>query len=137
MWAGQAEQQRIVRPAEVCSDLLGRVPVGSKIPRTKVRGVLMKDSAPADLSAVRTYGLRCLRGRPSYILFHTPGCSTCDAELEAVGKVFESEPRARVLLVNPEDNGTELLDMFDLSVLPFALSMDRKGTVQRKYISFL
>jgi len=31
----------------------------------------------------------------------------------------------------------ELLETFDLSVLPFALSMDRRGTVQRKYISFL
>jgi hypothetical protein len=30
-----------------------------------------------------------------------------------------------------------LLDTFDLSVLPFALKMDRKGTVQGKYISFL
>jgi len=137
MWAAPQEQQRVVRPAEVCSDLLGRVPLGSKIPRAKVRGVLLKDSAPADLSAVRTYSLRRLRGRPSYVLFHTPGCSTCDAELEAVGSVFAAEPKARVLLVNPEENGTEILDMFDLSVLPFALRMDRKGTVQGKYISFL
>lgn len=137
MWTGPAEQQRVVGLAEICSDLLGRVPVGSRIPKAKVRGVLMKDPSPADLSAVRTYSLRRLRGRPSYVLFHTPGCSTCDAELEAVGKVFESEPHARVLLVNPEENGTEILDLFDLSVLPFALSMDRNGTVQRKYISFL
>ena len=137
MWTGPAEQQRVVGLAEICSDLLGRVPVGSRIPKAKVRGVLMKAPSPVDLSAVRTYSLRRLRGRPSYVLFHTPGCSTCDAELEAVGKVFESEPHARVLLVNPEENGTEILDLFDLSVLPFALSMDRKGTVQRKYISFL
>lgn len=137
MWSGQSEQQRVVGLAGICSDLLGRAPVGSRIPKAKVRGVLMKDSAPADLSAVRTYSLRRLRGRPSYVLFHTPGCSSCDAELEAIGKVFDSEPRARVLLVNPEENGTEILDLFDLSVLPFALSMDRKGTVQRKYISFL
>lgn len=137
MWTGPAEQQRVVGLAEICSDLLGRVPVGSRIPKAKVRGVLVKDPSPVDLSAVRTYSLRRLRGRPSYVLFHTPGCSTCDAELEAVGKVFESEPHARVLLVNPEENGTEILDLFDLSVLPFALSMDRKGTVQRKYISFL
>lgn len=137
MWAGPAEQQRVVRPAEVAMDLLGRVPAGSRIPRAKVRGVLLKGPGPVDLSAVRTRSLRALRGRPGYILFHTPGCSTCDAELEAVQRVFEAEPGARVLLVNPEENGTELLDMFDLSVLPFALSMDRKGTVLRKYISFL
>lgn len=137
MWAGAAEQQRIVRPAQVCMDLLGRVMPGTRIPKAKVRGVLLKGPGPVDLSDVRTRSLRCLRGRPGYILFHTPRCSTCDAELEAVQHVFETEPGARVLLVNPEENGTELLDMFDLSVLPFILSMDRKGTVLRKYISFL
>ena len=137
LWSDPSDIRRIVRPAEVCKDLLDRVPVGSRIPRLKVRGVLLKDDGPVDLSDVRNRRLRSLRGNPSYILFHTPGCSTCDAELEAVRSVFEAEPGARVLLVNPEENGVELLDAFDLSVLPFALKMDRKGTVLAKYISFL
>ena len=137
LWSDPSDIRRIVRPAEVCKDLLDRVPVGSRIPRMKVRGVLLKDGGPVDLSDVRTRRLRSLRGNPSYILFHTPGCSTCDAELEAVRSVFEAEPGARVLLVNPEENGIELLDTFDLSVLPFALRMDRKGTVLARYISFL
>ena len=137
LWSDPEDVRRIVRPAQVCKDLLDRVPVGSRIPGMKVQGVLLKDGGPVDLTKVRSYRLRRLRGRPSYILFHTPGCSTCDAELEAVRHVFDAEPAARVLLVNPEENGTELLDGFDLSVLPFALCLDRKGTVQRKYISFL
>lgn len=137
LWSDPSDIRRIVRPAEVCKDLLDRVPVGSRIPRLKVRGVLLKDDGTVDLSDVRTRRLRNLRGNPAYILFHTPGCSTCDAELEAVRSVFEAEPGARVLLVNPEENGVELLDAFDLSVLPFALKMDRKGTVLAKYISFL
>ena len=137
LWSDPSDIRRIVRPAEVCKDLLDRVPVGSRIPRLKVRGVLLKDDGPVDLSDVRNRRLRSLRGNPAYILFHTPGCSTCDAELEAVRSVFEAEPGARVLLVNPEENGVELLDAFDLSVLPFALKMDRKGTVLAKYISFL
>lgn len=137
MWTSPGDRERIVLPAEVSADLLGRVPVGSRIPKAKVRGVLLKDGDAVDLSAVKTYNLRRLRGNPSYVLFHTPGCSTCDAELEAVRRVFADEPKARVLLVNPEENGTWLLDMFDLSVLPFALSMDRKGTVLRRYFSFL
>lgn len=137
LWSDPADIRRVVRPAEVSKDLLDRVPAGSRIPRMKVRGVLLKDGGPADLTDVRTRRLRSLRGNPGYILFHTPGCSTCDAELEAVRKVFETEPGARVLLVNPEENGVELLDAFDLSVLPFALKMDRKGTVLAKYISFL
>jgi peroxiredoxin len=137
LWSDPVDVRRVVRPAEVCKDLLDRVPVGSKIPRMKVSGVLLKGDVPVDLEDVRPYRLRRLRGRPAYILFHTPGCSTCDAELEAVRSVFDAEPAARVLLVNPSENGVELLETFDLSVLPFALSMDRKGTVLRKYISFL
>lgn len=136
MWSDPAEQKRVVAPSAVCKDLLGRVPAGSRIPKMKVRGVLVKDGDPVDLSDVRTWRLRRLHGRPSYVLFHTPGCSTCDAELEAVPGVFVAEPGAVVLLVNPEENGTEILDRFDLSVLPFALELDRKGMVRRKYISF-
>ena len=137
LWKDPVDIKRVVRPAAVCKDLLGRVPVSSKLPRMKVRGVLLKDGGPVDLSDVRTYRLRCLHGRPSYILFHSPGCSTCDAELEAVRSVFDATPGARVLLVNPAENGVELLDTFDLSVLPFVLEADRRGTVVRKYISFL
>ena len=137
LWEDPADIKRVVRPAAVCKDLLDRVPAGSKLPRMKVRGVLLKDGGPVDLSDVRTYRLRCLRGRPSYVIFHSPGCSTCDAELEAVRSVFDATPGARVLLVNPAENGVELLDAFDLSVLPFALEADRRGTVVRKYISFL
>lgn len=137
MWSDPVDYRHVVVPAGVCKDLLGRVPAGSKVPRMKVNGVLLKDGSAPDLSDVRPYRLRRLRGRPSYILFHTPGCSTCDAELEAVRRVFDAEPGARVLLVNPEENGQALLDTFDLSVLPFALSLDSRGTVQRKYISFL
>jgi len=137
LWRDPVDIRRVVQPAEVCKDLLGRVPAGSKIPRLKVNGVLLKDGGPVDLADVRPWRLRRLRGRPSYILFHSPGCSTCDTELEAVRRVFDAAPGARVLLVNPAENGVELLETFDLSVLPFALSMDRRGTVQRKYISFL
>lgn len=137
LWRDPADIKRVVRPAAVCKDLLDRVPTGTRIPNMKVKGVLLKDGGPVDLSDVRTYRLRRLRGRPGYILFHTPGCSTCDAELDAVRRVFDAEPGARVLLVNPEENGVELLDTFDLSVLPFALRLGRRGEVQGKYISFL
>ncbi|MBO4916796.1 MAG: redoxin domain-containing protein [Bacteroidales bacterium] len=137
LWRNPADVRHVVDPAAVCKDLLDRVPAGSRIPRMKVRGVPLKDGGPVDLTDVRTYRLRRLRGNPSYIIFHSPGCSTCDAELEAVRSVFDAEPAARVLLVNPAENGIELLENFDLSVLPFAISLDRKGTVQRKYISFL
>lgn len=137
LWSDPVDIRKVVRPAEVCRELIDRVPVGKKIPRMKVNGVLMKDGGPADLSDVRTYRLRRLRGNPSYIIFHSPGCSTCDAELEAVRRVFDAKPGARVLLVDPSENGVELLDTFDLSVLPFILEADRRGTVTRKYISFL
>ena len=60
LWSDPSDIRRIVRPAEVCKDLLDRVPVGSRIPRLKVRGVLLKDDGPVDLSDVRNRRLRSL-----------------------------------------------------------------------------
>lgn len=137
LWTSPEDTAMVIRPAEVAKDLLNREPVGSRIPDMKVQGVLLKKGMTLDLSNVRKYRLRGLRGRPGYIVFHIPGCSTCDLEIEAVKGIFDMNPSARVLLVNPEENGTELLDTFDLMALPNIFELDRKGTVKRKYMSFL
>lgn len=137
LWTAPEDTAMVLKPAEVAKDLLSREPVGSRIPKMKVKGVLVAKDTPVDLSKVRTYRLRALRGNPGYIVFHVPGCSTCDLEIEAVKGVFEIYPSAHVLLVNPEENGTALLDTFDLMALPNIFELDRKGTVKRKYMSFL
>lgn len=137
MWTGRQDTLQVIRPAAVAKDLLSRAAIGSRMPGTKVRGVLVRKPADVNLSDVKKYSLKSAKGRPGYILFHIPGCSTCDAEIEAVKELFISQPSAKVLLVNPEENDTSLLDTFDLSTLPFIIQLDRKGRVERKYISFL
>lgn len=134
MWSEPRDYDLVVRPAAMMKELLDRVPYGSKIPKLKVRGVLAK--ADASASDIKTYRLRRLRGNPSWLVFHTPGCSSCEAALEAAPDVMSRNPGSKVLLIDPEENGQELLDIFDLSVLPYVMKLDRKGTVTGKYLIF-
>lgn len=134
MWSEPRSHDMVVRPAAMMKELLDRVPYGSKIPKIKVLGVLAKDDASA--SDLKTYKLRRLRGNPSWLVFHTPGCSSCEAALSAAPKILSENPSAKVLLIDPEENGRELLDIFDLSVLPFVMKLDKKGTVIGKYLIF-
>lgn len=134
MWSEPRAHDMVVRPATMMKELLDRVPYGSKIPKLKVRGVLAKGDVSA--SDIKTYKLRRLRGNPSWLVFHTPGCSSCEAALSAAPKVLSENPSAKVLLIDPGENGKELLDIFDLSALPFVMKLDKKGTVTGKYLIF-
>lgn len=134
MWSEASDFMSVVRPAEIMKELLNRVPVGSRIPRLKVNAVLADGSN--DLDDVRKYNLRRLHGRPAYAVFVSPGCSSCEDLLRTVPDILSAEPDAKVLLVDPEKNSPELLDIFDLSVLPHVISLDRKGYVTGKYLIF-
>lgn len=134
MWQDKRSYDSVVRPAAMMKEMLARVPYGSKIPKLKLKGVLAKPGAAAD--DVKPYRLRRLRGNPAYIVFHSPGCSSCEELLAAVPSLMDREPSAKILLVDPEQNGRELLDIFDLSALPFVIKMDKKGTVTGKYLIF-
>lgn len=134
MWQDKRSVDSVVRPAAMMKEMLSRVPYGSKIPKMKLRGVLAKSGAGA--TDIKSYNLRRLRGNPAYIVFHSPGCSSCEELLARVPALMENEPSAKVLLVDPEQNGRELLDIFDLSVLPHAIKLDKKGRVTGKYLIF-
>lgn len=134
MWKDKHSYDSVVRPAAMMKEMLARVPVGSKIPKLKLRGVLAGNGA--DYHSPKSYNLRRLRGNPAYLVFHTPGCESCEALLEAVPAVKDNEPSAKILLVDPELNGQELLDIFDLSVLPHVIKLDKKGIVTGKYLVF-
>ena len=134
MWQDPAAYGAVVRPAAMMKELLGRIPYGSRIPKLKLEGVLV--SGAGSKKEPKHYSLRRLRGSPSYLIFHSPGCSSCDELLSLIpGKVI-NEPGAKFLLVDPDRNEKELLDIFDLSALPFVLKMDKKGTVVGKYLIF-
>ena len=55
--------------------------------------------------------------------------------------LVQEKRKTKVLLVDMDalyesqpDKATELLDSFDLSVMPFVLQMDSKGIILHKYV---
>ena len=76
-------------------------------------------------------------------MFVTDGCHVCAEEKEAARALAASDKTVKVLMINVDeilssdpDLAARLFDSFDLSTLPFILQTDRKGVVERRYISF-
>jgi hypothetical protein len=97
----------------------------------------------------KTYSrsLRKLRGDRNIIIFYTEGCNICDAEKKAARGIFsegKSTKKTKVLMVNVDQiirqnpgMASRLFDSFDLSSLPFIFETDRKGYIQRRYITLV
>ena len=131
IWSGVRRSAQLEGLSLIARDLLGRTPVGSRLPDLTVKGCLY------GTDRLKTWRLRRLKGSPSYIMFADPDCSSCKAEKQAAGDYLAGNRRARVLVVDPADNGNEIFDLFDLTTLPFIIQTDRRGRVIRRYISFL
>lgn len=137
-WTTQEDSLQVLSLAGWVKELDALSPVGSRLPALKVPGKLVTAKGARDVRR----SLRRVGGRPSYILFYTQGCDLCRAEKEAVAPLLQAEPKARVLevdfdrlaLAEPELAG-RLLQIFDLSALPFIIQTDRKGRILRKYLT--
>ena len=91
--------------------------------------------------------LRKLRGDRNIIIFYAEGCNICDAEKKAARGIFsegKSTKKTKVLMVNVDEImrqnpgiASRLFDSFDLSSLPFIFETDRKGYIQRRYITLV
>lgn len=117
-------------------ELMARCPEGSSLPHLKVPGILRTSSRTRE----KSMELDRLKGSPAYLIFHTPGCSRCEAELASLPKHLKG--RAKAFLVDMDEIlagrpglAKELFDAFDLSVLPHIISLDKKGIVNGKYLS--
>ena len=117
-------------------ELLARCPEGSVLPHLKVPGVLRTSFRTKE----KYMELDRLKGSPAYLVFHTSGCSRCEAELAVLPKLLKG--RAKAFLVNMDEVlaghpglAKELFDAFDLSVLPHIILLDNKGVVAGKYLS--
>ena len=151
VWRTQDDSLKIIGFARVMDDLLSKSEPGSAIVDVKVPGELRtwKKTKSVDIS------LRKLKGDRNIIIFYTEGCNICDAEKAAADAVLsagsskdkalaKAARRTKVLTVNMDrimaeypDLAARLFDSFDLSSLPYMIQTDRKGVVERRYISLL
>ena len=142
VWTTPEDKAQVLSLADLLEDLCARTPVGSQIPDLNLPGVLRRKgclfSRP---SREGVFSLRSLKGSPAFVVFYSPGCSTCQETLSAVDALVQANRKARVLLVDMDgiyidhpDLAGILLDTFDLSALPFVLELDRDGVIQRRYV---
>ncbi len=158
-WNAVEDRTQVLPLARLVQELGSRSPVGSPVPEVQVPGTLRRKGclfAPA--SRTGTFSLRSLKGDPAYVVFYSPGCTSCQETLSAVDALVKGNRKVRVLLVNMDglftdgssggssdgssggssgggpDTAALLLESFDLSTLPFVLELDKDGTVLRRYV---
>ena len=163
VWTSEDDSLKVVGFAQMMSELLSKALPGTKIPSVKVPGELYtwrqvrkqsgKDIAPKTVSR----WLDKLKGDENMIIFYTEGCEICTAEKAAALELLSraSDPslskdertkymNQNVFMVNVDalmkDNpslATRLMDLFDLSSLPYIISTDSDGIILRRYLSSL
>ena len=135
----QEDSLKLLGLARMIKDLGQLAPIGEKVPDLRVKGVLRQGRRVK----AGTFRLRCLRGRPAWVVFYSTGCGGCRETLAAVDALLDdpAQRKTKVLLVDMDavfaadpEMGTRLLEHFDLSALPFVMQLDRRGVVQRKYV---
>ena len=143
IWNTADDTLKVVGFAEIMDDLLSKSMQGSRIADIKVPGELLT----AAKSAKKTMNLRKLKGESNIIIFHTNGCNICAAEIAAARNIIsqldrKQKNKIKVFLVNVDDImasdpalASKLFDSFDLSSLPFIISIDKKGIIDSRYVT--
>ena len=145
IWTTEADKAQVISLGELMVSLASRTPVGSQVPDLTVPGELHRRPGLFCKGVKKgDFRLRKLKGNPAYLVFYTGGCQACQEILAAVDDLVAQNRKVRVLLIDMDalfndypDKATELLDTFDLSVLPFVLQLDKKGVVQHRYVNLL
>lgn len=129
--------QQLVAIGQMERELHDRNAVGGTLPQMVLPGRLVT----ARGSRERQMDISRLKGRPAYLVLHAEGCSNCQKELEAMNQGFRKG--MKVFIVNVDrymaddmEKARELFDAFDLTELPHIISVDRKGIITDRYISF-
>ena len=141
----EADKAQVTSLGELMVALASRTPVGSQVPDLTVPGTLHRKPGLFRKGVKEgDFKLRKLKGNPGYLVFYTASCQACQELLAAVDDIVAKDRKAKVLLIDMDtlfndqpDKANELLDNFDLSVLPFVLQLDRKGTVRHRYVQLL
>ena len=145
IWSTDSDKAQVSSLGQLMLDLAQRTPAGAPVPDLttpatlrRKPGLFCKGTKKGD------FRLRKLRGNPAYLVFYTASCQACRELLAAVDSLVEKDRKVRVLLIDMDTlsqenpaKANQLLDSFDLSVLPFVVQLDRKGTVLHRYVQLL
>lgn len=130
IWNTREDTLKVVGMARLVKDMMSRAAIGGRMPSIRVRGTMLRSCGSRTVT--RRLDRFC---RETFVVFYSPTCDTCKGLLESL----HPAKGERYFLVNIDSQspGTlqELLDAFDLSVLPHIIDVDRKGTVRRKYMA--
>ncbi len=142
VWDTSSDTLKVVGYAKTMSDLISRAEPGKAVPDVSVVGIMAKGGVPSSVlswkednnSEAKKWRLRKLR-RDVYVMFFSESCSSCREEVEAANEIMKADKNARFLFVRASAAmSEEVLDAFDLSVLPFCVHIDRKGVVLERYV---
>lgn len=138
IWDTPEDKAQVVSLGEFLSEMTARTPVGSPVPDMAVEGTLRRKPFPIFVKGSKegVFQLGKLKGKPSYIVFYSAGCSSCKELLAAVEEVVSSSRKVKVLLVDMDTVPQKelILDTFDLTQLPFVIQLDKKGIVEHRYV---
>lgn len=119
-------------------ELYDRNPVGENLPSISVPSTMRTARKEYD----KVVDLSSLKGRNLYLFFHSESCNKCKGEIAAADALFKGKRHKfvmvdmdEILALNQSLAG-DLFDSFDLRVLPHIISLDKKGCVTGKYVSF-
>ena len=142
-----AEQEKIdplvssrITPVKIntsMEDLLSKAAPGTRMPMVKTLGELYTVRGMKNVNK----RLDRLKGSPGIIIFYTEGCEVCAAEKKAAMELLVDR-KTKVLMINVDKIMSSdpslascLMDLFDLSSLPYILKTDKNGTILRRYLS--
>lgn len=138
VWDTPEDQAQVVSLGEFLSEMTARTPVGSQVPDMAVNGTLRRKPFPIFVKGSKegVYQLGKLKGKPSYVVFYSAGCSSCQELLAKIEELVAGSRKVKVLLVDMDTVSQKdaILDTFDLTNLPFVIQLDKKGVVEHRYV---
>lgn len=140
IWDSPADTLKVVWYARTMSDLLSRAMPGTPAPHVRVAGTLARGrnaGGPADSGRKKTV-LLSRPGKDVYVMFYDEMCGRCRENMDAAAKLMKRDRKMRVLYVKMDSSAdmAELLDAFDLTVLPYITHVSGNGMVLERYVDF-
>ena len=121
VWNNADDSLKVIGLASMMDGLLSKAPVGTRIPKTGIKG------------------WNKMRRKGGLFFFSTTGCPVCAAEQEAADSLHLKYLKVDMTSLEKESPQTarQLLDFFDLSVLPHIIQTGRRGVIERRYVSLV